>query len=137
VATVSAPGCVHVSVYSAHLSCLFPQHGPGKKHDRSIILEPWQLAIVEAEPWPFIRGCIRTDGCAFVNRTDVHREEPYEYLSYEFCNMSEDIVRLFINACDRVDVFTRVNCDRRGRWDVRINRRPSVALMQANVGVKQ
>jgi hypothetical protein len=137
VATVSAPGCVHVSVYSAHLSCLFPQHGPGKKHDRSIILEPWQLAIVEAEPWPFIRGCIRTDGCAFINRTDVHREEPYEYLSYGFCNMSADIVRLLIDACDRVDVFTRVNCDRRGRWDVRINRRPSVALMQANVGVKQ
>ena len=28
----SRPGCVNVSVYSTHLTCLFPQHGPGRKH---------------------------------------------------------------------------------------------------------
>ena len=31
-----------VSVYSSHLACLFPQHGPGKKHERKIVLEGWQ-----------------------------------------------------------------------------------------------
>jgi Homeodomain-like domain len=133
---VQAKGCVHVSLYSTHLSCVFPQHAPGRKHERAIVLEPWQREIVDAAPWPFVRGCIRTDGCAFVNRTDVHRDEPYEYLSYEFCNMSQDIVDLFVEACNRVDVFTRVNCDRRGRCDVRINRRASVALMLENVGLK-
>ena len=25
--------------YSSHLSCLFPQHGEGKKHERQIMLE--------------------------------------------------------------------------------------------------
>lgn len=133
---VPAPGCVHVSVYSSHLVCLLPQHGPGQKHNRRITLEPWQWAQVETAPWSFIRGCIRSDGCAFINRTDVHREVPYEYLTYEFSNMSKDIVGLFIGACDRVGVFTRVNCDRRGRWDVRINRRPSVAKMLEHVGLK-
>jgi hypothetical protein len=124
--------CVNLSVYSSHLSCLFPQHGRGPKHLRVIRLEPWQEDIVNECPWPFIRGCIRTDGCVFVNRTG-----PYEYLSYEFGNMSGDIVDLFLDACRRVGVFTRANqSQQRGIWSVRINRRGSVALMQKHVGMK-
>ena len=133
---VQSIGCVHVSLYSSHLACLFPQHGRGKKHERRLVLESLQRETFDAAPWPFIRGRIRTDGCAFINRTDVHREKPCEYLSYEFCNTSKDIVDLFVEACARVDVFTRVNCDRRGRWDVRINRRDSVVLMLEHVGLK-
>jgi len=37
--------------YSSHLSCLFPQHGDGKKHERAIVLEPWQRELVAAAPW--------------------------------------------------------------------------------------
>jgi hypothetical protein len=123
-------------VYNRHLPCVFPQHGPGKKHERRIVLETWQRNHVESAPWPFIRGCIRTDGCAFVNRTDIHRPKPYEYLSYEFSNMSRDIVDLFVEACDRVGVFTRLTRNSSGRWSVRINRRESVALMMGRVGLK-
>jgi hypothetical protein len=129
-------GCVNVSVYSSHLGCLLPQHGPGRKHERSIKLEPWQSRILKAEPWPFVRACIWTDGSAFINRTDVHREKPYEYLSYEFTNMSEDIVELFVAACSRVGVVTRATCGSRGIWKVRINRRASVGLMLDRVGLK-
>lgn len=81
--------CVNLSVWNSHLPCLLPQHASGKKHERRIALEDWQLAAVIARPWPFIRGCIRTDGCVFVNRTG-----PYEYLSYGFSNMSRDIANL-------------------------------------------
>jgi hypothetical protein len=133
---VQSIGCVHLSLYSTHLACLFPQHGPGRKHDRPIVLEPWQLEQVEEAPWPFIRGCIRTDGCCFINRTDVHRPVPYEYRSYGFSNKSKDIVDLFVGACDRVGVLTRVNGSARGQWQVRINRRASVALMLEHVGLK-
>jgi len=125
-----------LSVYSAHLGCLFPQHGPGRKHTRPIVLDGWQEKIVHGSPWPFIRGCIRTDGCAFMNRTDVHRSEPYEYLSYEFSNSSRDIIDLFVDACARVAVFTRVNRRSTNSWSVRINRRDSVALMEEHVGLK-
>jgi hypothetical protein len=128
--------CVNVSVYSSHLVCLFPQHGPGPKHGREIALEPWQERLVEQAPWAFIRGCIRSDGCVFINRTDVHRPKPYEYLSYEFCNMSEDIARLFFGVCERLELRPRINRDRRGRWDVRINRRASVARLLKHVGRK-
>lgn len=123
--------CVNVSVYSTHLACLFPQHAPGKKHERRILLEPWQQRLVEQAPWAFLRGCIRSDGCAFINRT-----VPYEYLSYEFRNMSEDIARLFVETCESLRLLPRTNCDRRGRWDVRINRRDSVARLVEHVGLK-
>jgi hypothetical protein len=137
VKTVNARGCVYVSLYCSHLACLFPQHGPGKKHERRVELEPWQREHVDAAPWRFIRGCIRSDGCVFINRTDIHRAEPYEYVSYAFSNKSTDIVNLFIDTCERVDVFTRATLNaERGMWRVRINRRDSVARMLENVGLK-
>jgi len=120
-----------VSVYSAHLPCLLPQDANGKKHERRISLEPWQYRLVEEAPWGFLRGCIRSDGCAFINRTG-----PYSYLSYDFCNKSKDIIDLFTIACGLVGVEHRVT-RWRGSWRVRINRRRSCwphALAQ--VGVK-
>jgi hypothetical protein len=104
---------------------------------REIILEPWQQEIVETAPWPFIRGYIKTDCCAFINRTDVHRARPYEYLSYDFSNMSTDIVELFVEACERTGVITRTTRSPRGTWRVRTNQRDSVALMVEHVGPKE
>lgn len=51
VCRVRRKGCRELKVYSMHLWCLFPQHGPGKKHERTIALEAWQQAIVDAHPW--------------------------------------------------------------------------------------
>jgi hypothetical protein len=115
-----------VSLYSTHLRCLFPQHGAGKKHERPIVLESWQRLLLEREPWPFLRGCIRSDGCVFVNRTGK-----YAYLSYDFKNRSADILGLFTDACDLAGVEYR-----RYSEHVRIYRRASVALMEAQVGIK-
>jgi hypothetical protein len=130
--TAHGGSMVFVSLYSSHLPCLFPQHAAGMKYQRRIALEPWQAQLVAASPWPFIRGCIRTDGCSFINRTG-----PYEYLSYAFSNMSGDIVSLFTDSCARVGVATRVNqSSRTGILEVRINQRSSVALMAEHVGVK-
>jgi hypothetical protein len=134
VGRVSAQGgtMFFVSVYSTHLACLFPQHDVGPKHRREIKLEPWQAELLEAAPWAFIRGCIRSDGCVFVNRTG-----PYDYLSYDFCNMSPDIADLFVEMCQRVGVVTRLTVNSRGLLRVRINRRASVALMLDHVGLKE
>jgi intein/homing endonuclease len=123
----SAKGTTTVlSLYCTHLACLFPQHGPGRKHERDIVLEDWQTEVVEREPWNFLRGLIRSDGCAFINRTGR-----YAYLSYEFSNRSAQIRDLFMDACDRVDVEYRPY-----RRYVRIYRRSSVALMRQHVGLK-
>jgi hypothetical protein len=89
-------------VYHRHLSCVLPQHGPGKKHERAIELEPWQRELLEAAPWAFVRGCIRSDGCSFVNRTG-----PYAYLSFEFRNWSTDILGIFASTCALVGLHPR------------------------------
>ena len=116
-----------LSVYSSHLPCLFPQHGEGKKHLRKITLENWQQALAEAAPWSFLKGCIRSDGCSFINRTG-----PYEYLSYQFSNHSSDILDLFCATCDLVGLEY---C--RYAQAVRINRRRSVARLKDEIGVKR
>ena len=122
--------CHEVWVHCLHLGCLFPQHGPGKKHKRTLALEAWQAALVEAAPWGFLRGCISSDGCAFLNRTGR-----YEYLAYEFVNLSEDLVDMFTSTCDVVGLDYRVD-HWNGRWHVRINRRDSVAQVVEHVGLK-
>lgn len=112
--------------YHGHWSCLFPQHGAGKKHERRISLEPWQERLVSAAPWALLRGLIRSDGCVFVNRTGR-----YSYESYDFANCSQAILELFVETCACVGVECR-------RYDkhVRIYRRASVARMLDNVGRK-
>ena len=117
---------VILCVYHSHLGCLFPQTGPGKKHERLIRLEPWQADMVEAAPWRFLRGCIRSDGCVFVNRTGR-----YEYVSYEFSNLSREIVDLFVSTCERVGLRPR----RYPRY-VRLYRREDVARLLVEVGTK-
>ena len=112
--------------HSSHLTCLFPQHGPGKKHERPIVLEPWQQELVDAAPWAFLRGCIRSDGYTFVNRTGR-----YEYLSYGFSNLSADIQDLFMATCRRVGLRPR-----RYARDVRLCRRDDVMALLEHVGVK-
>lgn len=115
-----------VWAYSAHLTCLFPQHGQGKKHERPITLEPWQGALVDAAPWAFLRGCVRSDGCVFINRTG-----PYEYLSYDFSNHSEDILGLFERTCLALGLHPR-----RTPRKIRLNRREDVARLVEHVGRK-
>lgn len=115
------------SVYSSHLPCLFPQHGPGKKHERPIVLEPWQQALVEQAPWAFLRGLVHSDGCLFINRTGRYR-----YLSVCFDNLSADIRRLFVETCGLVDVACRAS-----GTSVRVYRRSDVAAFAAFVGAKR
>jgi hypothetical protein len=117
---------VVVHVYCGHLVCLFPQHGSGKKHERPILLEAWQRTIVAAEPWSFLRGCIRSDGCVFVNRTGR-----YEYLSYGFANYSADILDLVESTCRAQGLRPR-----RYARAIRLNRREDVARLLEHVGLK-
>lgn len=59
---VQQAGCVDVVSYSQHWPCFFPQHGPGRKHERAIVLEPWQQDVVDRYPRPLLRGLIHSDG---------------------------------------------------------------------------
>jgi hypothetical protein len=117
--------------YSRAWPCLFPQHGPGRKHLREIRLSGWQLSLVEKEPKPLLRGLIHSDGSHSVN-TIKHPKKTYVYPRYLFSNKSEDIKRIFCNACDLLGIEWRVM----NAKDISIARRESIALMDEFVGPK-
>jgi hypothetical protein len=112
--------------------CLFPQHGPGRKHSRSIKLTSWQLAIVEAYPGPFLRALIHSDGWRGLNKVQA-KGHSYEYSRYQFSNRSDDIRQLFTHACDLVGVAWRPW----GRYHISVARREAVALLDEFVGPKR
>ncbi|MCX4667919.1 helix-turn-helix domain containing protein [Streptomyces sp. NBC_01381] len=135
VCRVKKQGCVAVTCSSKHWPCLFPQHGPGKKHNRTIALEPWQQEIVDSHPWEFIRGLIHSDGCRITNWTtrlvDGERKR-YEYPRYFFTNLSGDIIRLYTDTLDRLGVSWRPANPR----NISVARKDSVALMDTHIGPK-
>ena len=68
VRTQQQVGCTEVISCSRHWPCLFPQHGPGRKHMRTIELQPWQRTIVTANAGRFARGLFHSDGYRGFNR---------------------------------------------------------------------
>jgi hypothetical protein len=123
---------VWIDSISKHWPCLFPQHGPGVKHRRSIKLHDWQREIVDRHPWRFLRGLIHSDGCRGWNTIKTPRNT-YRYPRYAFSNRSDDIRRLFCEYCDKVGVEWR----RMNRWNISVARRDSVALMDRFIGPKR
>jgi len=112
------------------------QHGRGRKHERPIILEPWQERIVEAHPWQLLRGLLHSDGCRTVNRFKTElpsgRVAEYAYPRWFFSNRSADILGLFCATCDALGVrWTRSN-----HRNVSVTHRRSVALLDAYIGMK-
>jgi hypothetical protein len=58
--------CVEISSYWKHWPCYFPQHGPGPKHTRPIVLAYWQRRIVATYIERFLRGLIHSDGTRII-----------------------------------------------------------------------
>jgi hypothetical protein len=128
-------GCAEVKSHSTHWTCLFPQHGAGMKHTRTIALEEWQQRIVDAHPGPFLRGLFHSDGCRTTNwtRRPVAGElKRYEYARYFFTNKSLDILDLCCAALDRLGIAHR----RPRRDTVSVARREAVAALDGWVGPK-
>lgn len=129
------PGCTAIQSYWMHWPCLFPQHGPGRKHKRSIELEPWQREIVEADPRPFLRGLFHSDGCRITNwtvRPLLAGPKRYEYPRYFFSNESADIIGLCTWALDLLGVSWR-----QPKYNtISVARREAVAALDEFVGSK-
>lgn len=139
ICTMRKEGCAAVTSYSPHWPRLFPQHGPGKKHQRRIVLEPWQQEIVDAHPWEFIRGLIHSDGCRIVNWTEklvAGERKRYEYPRYFFANKSDDIRKLFTDTLGKVGVEWTTLARGSDPFNISVARKASVALMDAHIGPK-
>jgi hypothetical protein len=128
-------GCHDIKSTSKHWVCLFPQHGPGRKHERKIELESWQRAIVAEHPGDFARGLFHSDGYRGINRvrrTWAGRDRWYEYPRYLFVNHSADILRLCGEALDRLGVEWRFSKP----TTISVARRAAVAGLDEFVGPK-
>jgi hypothetical protein len=104
VCRVRRHGCTMVKSYSKHWPCLFPQHGPGRKHLRKIELREWHESIVQKYPGEFAKGLFHSDGWRGMNRVRrplADGDRWYEYPRYQFSNESRDILRLCGEALER------------------------------------
>jgi hypothetical protein len=132
---VKAPGVVVVSNTWKHWPCLFPQHGPGRKHERPLTLAPWQQDLVQDHPTAFLRGLFHSDGCRTTNWTSrvINGERRrYEYPRWHFTNNSADIRAWCSWALDLVDVAWR-----QSSWKtLSVSTRAAVERLDALVGPK-
>ncbi len=133
---VKKSGCVDIQANWQHWPCLFPQHGPGRKHDREITLKPWQQEIVSAHPGPFLRGLFHSDGCRVSNwatRVVAGEKKRYEYGRWQFTNHSDDIRNLCTATLDLVGIPWR-----QSSWKtISVSRREAVAALDALIGPKK
>jgi hypothetical protein len=135
VCRVRRTGCTEIKSYSKHWPCLFPQHGPGMKHTRPIVLEPWQDELVAEHTGDFLRGLFHSDGCRITNWTPRKRAgdaRRYEYPRWLFTNKSADILGLCSTSLDRLGIAHRFP-----RPDtISVARREAVAALDAVIGPK-
>jgi hypothetical protein len=133
VGRVQKPGnCLELVMHWKHWPCLFPQHGPGRKHERRIALADWQARIVEAERPAFLCGLIDSDGCRIV-ATYREKNATRKYGRYVFSNRSEDIHRLFTESLQALGIhWTRAN------WkDTAVARQRDVRKLDDFIGFKE
>jgi hypothetical protein len=116
-----------VYAYSKAWPCLFPQHGPGKKHLRPIALVQWQRELVARAPRLLVRGLIESDGCRFQNTG-----RRWSHPRYVFCNYSADIRRIFSDACDDLGLHWTSS-----RNVVYVSRVRDVAILDEFIGPKR
>jgi hypothetical protein len=128
--------CIRVVADSKRWPEAFPQHGPGRKHERKIELAGWQREIVDRFPREFLRGLLHSDGCRTVNRFKTTlpsgRVAEYAYPRWFFSNRSDDIRALFCAYCERLGI----RCTQSNPRNISVSHRRSVALLDAFVPMK-
>ena len=131
VGRVQRDGCSEIYSYSKHWPCLFPQHGSGMKHRRSIVLGDWQERVLDVHPDQVLKGLIHSDGCRVTNRV-TRRGRAHEYGRYFFVNQSTDIIAICTRCLDLLGIEWRMNRPN----SVSIARRASVAALDRFIGPK-
>jgi hypothetical protein len=127
----SSENCVNVDSGWRSWPCLLPQHGAGRKHNRTIALTEWQVRLLRRSPGSLLRGLIHSDGWRGLNRVHVNGRD-YAYPRYQFSNRSEDIRQIFTSACDLLGIEWR----QWTRYHVSVAKRRSVAILDEHVGPK-
>ncbi|MDX3000423.1 transcriptional regulator [Kribbella solani] len=126
-------GAIRVEARWKHWPCVFPQHGPGRKHLRKIELTEWRREIVARYPEQLLRGLFHSDGCRVTNwASKPGREKRYHYVRYQFSNQSDDIRKILTAALDLLGIAWRQS----RRDTIAVSRKEGVAALDGFVGPK-
>ena len=127
--------CYVVSAYSCSWPCLFPQHGPGPKHARSIYLSDWQQTLAKRWPEHLLKGLIQSDGCRSYSTGAGGWKQP----RYVFTNVSTDVTSIFCSACDCLRLRWTASFPKResDAVSIYISRKTDVARLDEFIGPKR
>jgi len=125
--------CVDVSSFWKSWPWFFPQHGPGKKQDRSIALAHWQRELVDRWPDQLLRGLINSDGCRFINTGRAGWRWP----RYTFSQRSSDIRGMFTHTCDLTCDLMGLHWSQAGKHTIYVSRKADVAILDKFIGPKR
>jgi hypothetical protein len=118
-----------------HWPCLFPRHGPGRKHERVLGMTAWQWELVQRRPADFLRGLFHSDGCRTNNwtrRMVAGRMKRYDYPRWQFTNVSTEIQQWCCDALDLVEEPWRQT-----NWKtISVSTRAGVARLDELIGLK-
>ena len=104
-----------------------PATRPRQKHEREIKLVAWQQALVRRHARSLLRGLIHSDGCRFINTLRGGWTCP----RYVFNNKSEDILRIFAEACSLLGLRPTF-----APRTVYVSRKADVAVLDGFIGPK-
>lgn len=127
------PSCNELVIYNKQLIHYFPQHDIGKKHEREIMLLPWQENIINLYPHDFIKGLFHSDGCRFISNNRI---------IYQFTNCSIDIINLYSNILNKLNIEHRVRKKTMGKknvtqaYNVFVNKKIYIPIMESFLGPK-
>jgi hypothetical protein len=134
---LTVSNCYEVYSFSRAWPCLFPQRGPGMKHQRRIWLSEWQQELAERWPEALLRGLIHSDGCRFTNTRGS--SDTWSAPRYAFSNVSTDLTSIFCTACDKLDLrWTGAFPEgQRKAVTIYVSRKDDVARMDEFIGPKR
>lgn len=128
------PGCTEVKTFWNHWPCVFPQHGPGRKHERAIVLAPWQADVVAEQPGSLLRGLFHSDGW---------RGRTWRCATQQRASSATAIRGTSSRTRARTSVGSALTLDSLaiawrpvGPWRIAVSRREAVAALDEHVGPK-
>lgn len=90
-----------------------------------------RVAIVDEEPEQLLRGLVQSDGCRNINNRG--KGSTWRGVRYLFSNRSDDIRRLFCDACDRLGIhWTQPDM-----YTISVARRADTARFDEFIGPKR
>jgi hypothetical protein len=118
---------IDIITHSCTLPVIFPQHGRGRKHDRSIELKEWQVDIIDSIS--FVKGLMMSDGSMYVDLQCGNTKAG-------FTNKSEDIIRIFEKYLNKLNIEYKTYKKKTGIYMTTIHKQESVSRLVDLIGTK-